>query len=138
MQKNAQSGHTVYILRSDASRSLWPHLISCDDSLADQTFLQITFAKLKQWPAAKLFKLKIQSGSIIIIVVIIQSEMRLQIKYEQETRLFFSSRSLLCKPGLFYHFFWSFQTNMIIIFTTNVCEKCPSSIWCLESNFQPT
>ena len=31
----------------------------------------------------------------------------------------------------------SFQTN-ITIFTPNTCEKCPSSIWCWDSNPQPS
>ena len=30
-------------------------------------------------------------------------------------------------PGLFFVYFWSFQTNIITIFTTNICEKCPSN-----------
>ena len=33
--------------------------------------------------------------------------------------------------------FSSFQPN-IKIFTTNKCEKCPSSIWCWDSNPQPS
>ena len=33
-------------------------------------------------------------------------------------------------------YFWSFQTN-ISIFTTNICEKCPSSIRCQDLNPQP-
>ena len=36
-------------------------------------------------------------------------------------------------PGLFFIYF---QTN-ITIFTTNKREKCPSSIWCLDSNPRP-
>ena len=39
-------------------------------------------------------------------------------------------------PGLFFIYFWSFQTNNII-FTTNQCEKCPPSIWHRDSNPQP-
>ena len=27
------------------------------------------------------------------------------------------------KPGLFFVYFWSFQTSIITIFTTNICEK---------------
>ena len=38
--------------------------------------------------------------------------------------------------GLFFVYFWSFQTN-ITIFATNQCEKCPSSIQCQDSNPQP-
>ena len=26
-------------------------------------------------------------------------------------------------PGLFFVYFWSFQTNIITIFTTNICGK---------------
>ena len=26
-------------------------------------------------------------------------------------------------PGLFFVYFWSFQTNIITIFTTNICEN---------------
>ena len=33
----------------------------------------------------------------------------------------------LANPGLFIIYFWSFQKNNTI-FTTNHCEKCPSSI----------
>ena len=36
----------------------------------------------------------------------------------------------------FFIYFWSFQTN-ITIFTTKICEKCPSSIWCQDSKPQP-
>ena len=41
-------------------------------------------------------------------------------------------------PGLFFIYFWSFQTNIITIFTTNKCEKCPSSIRCWELNHRPS
>ena len=36
-----------------------------------------------------------------------------------------------------FRLFSSFQTN-ITIFTTNVCEKCPSSTWCWDLNPQPS
>ena len=36
-----------------------------------------------------------------------------------------------------FHLFSSFQTN-ITIFTTSICEKCPSSIWCWDSNPRPS
>ena len=36
-----------------------------------------------------------------------------------------------------FHLFSSFQTN-ITIFITNICEKCPSSIWSWDSNPQPS
>ena len=39
-------------------------------------------------------------------------------------------------PGLLLVYFRLFQTN-ITIFTTNNCEKCPSSKWCWDSNPQP-
>ena len=39
-------------------------------------------------------------------------------------------------PGLFFVSFRSFWTN-ITIFTTNICEKCPSSKWCRDSNSWP-
>ena len=38
--------------------------------------------------------------------------------------------------GLFFCLFSSFQTNITILMT-NKCEKCPSSIWCLDLNSQP-
>ena len=40
-------------------------------------------------------------------------------------------------PVSFIIYFWSFQTNTITIFTNNLCEKCPSSIWCWDLNPQP-
>ena len=40
------------------------------------------------------------------------------------------------KPGLFFVYFWSFQTNNTI-FTTNQCEKCPSRIRRRDSNPRP-
>ena len=40
-------------------------------------------------------------------------------------------------PSLFYCLFQSFQTNIITIFSTNMCEKCPLSIRCRDSNPQP-
>ena len=40
---------------------------------------------------------------------------------------------------LFFVYFRSFQTNIITIFTTNICENCPSSIvWCRDSNPLPS
>ena len=36
-----------------------------------------------------------------------------------------------------FHLFLYFQTN-ITIFTTNNVKKCPSSIWCWDSNPQPS
>ena len=43
----------------------------------------------------------------------------------------------MANPGLFFDNFQSFQTNNTI-FTTNICEKCPSSIWCRDSNPRPS
>ena len=40
------------------------------------------------------------------------------------------------QPRPLFHLFSSFQTQ-ITIFTTNKCEKCPSSIRCRDSNTQP-
>ena len=42
----------------------------------------------------------------------------------------------MCQPRPLFHLFSSFQTH-ITIFTTNKCEKCPSSILCRDSNSQP-
>ena len=57
------------------------------------------------------------------------------------TRDFFLSVSLLYFdgpiPASFIIYFRSFQTNIIIIFTTIQCEKCPSSIRCWDSNPWP-
>ena len=39
--------------------------------------------------------------------------------------------------GLFFAYFRSFQTNIITIFTTNISEKCPSSIRYRDLNPQP-
>ena len=39
-------------------------------------------------------------------------------------------------PGLFFVYFWSFQTNTITIFTTNTCEKMSIQYMVLE--FEPT
>ena len=39
-------------------------------------------------------------------------------------------------PGIFCIYFCLFKTH-IIIFTTNKCEECPSSIWCRDSNSRP-
>ena len=38
-------------------------------------------------------------------------------------------------PGLCFVYFWSFQTNIITIFTTNICEKM--SIQCMVPGFEP-
>ena len=40
------------------------------------------------------------------------------------------------QPRTLFHLFLSFQANITIL-TTNKCEKCPSSIWCWDSNSQP-
>ena len=42
------------------------------------------------------------------------------------------------KPGLLFVYFRYFQTNIFKIFTTNKCEKCPSSIGCRDLNSQPS
>ena len=39
-------------------------------------------------------------------------------------------------PWPLSHWILSFQTNIIAIFTTNICEKCPSSLWCQDSKPQ--
>ena len=39
--------------------------------------------------------------------------------------------------GLFFVYFCLFWTNITIL-TSNKCEKCPSSIWCWDSNLQPS
>ena len=38
----------------------------------------------------------------------------------------------------FIIYFWSFQTNIITILTTNICEKYPSSIQCMDLNLWPS
>ena len=38
----------------------------------------------------------------------------------------------------FIVYFRSVQTNVITIFITNICEKCPSSIQCRDSNPRPS
>ena len=48
--------------------------------------------------------------------------------------LFFKKK--WANPGLFFVYFRSFQTNNTI-FTTIICEKCPSNIWCWDSNPRP-
>ena len=40
-------------------------------------------------------------------------------------------------PLLLFNF-GLFQTNIITIFTKNMCENCPSSIWCWDLNPQPS
>ena len=40
------------------------------------------------------------------------------------------------QPRPLFVYFRSFQTNNTI-FTTNQCEKCPSSIWCWDLNPRP-
>ena len=40
-------------------------------------------------------------------------------------------------PASFIGYFLPFQANIISIFITNICEKCPSSIWCRDSNPRP-
>ena len=39
--------------------------------------------------------------------------------------------------SLFSVYFWSFKTNIITIFITNKCEKCPSGIRCRDLKPQP-
>ena len=41
-------------------------------------------------------------------------------------------------PASFIYYFLSFQTNIITIFITNICEKCPSSIRCRDLNPWPS
>ena len=54
-----------------------------------------------------------------------------------ERKVFFKMDILKNGPHpAFFHLFSSFQTK-ITIFTTKICEKCPSSIWCWVLNSQP-
>ena len=57
-------------------------------------------------------------------------------KSANTVKCFFKKR--WANPGLFFVYFWSFQTNNII-FTTNQCERmsCPSGIWHWDLNPQP-
>ena len=41
-------------------------------------------------------------------------------------------------PASFIIYFWSFQTNIIPIFKTNICEKMSIQYWCLDSNQRPS
>ena len=41
-------------------------------------------------------------------------------------------------PGPFFVYFWSFHTNINTIFTTNQCEKYPSSIRFWDLNLGPS
>ena len=49
-------------------------------------------------------------------------------------KLFFIKK--WANPGLFFVYFWSFQANIITIFTTNICEKM--SIQYTVQGFEPT
>ena len=40
-------------------------------------------------------------------------------------------------PRPLFVYFRPVQTN-IAIFTTNICEECPASIWCCDSNPRPS
>ena len=40
--------------------------------------------------------------------------------------------------GFFYSLFLVYSKNIITIFTTNICEKCPSSILYRDSNPRPS
>ena len=55
----------------------------------------------------------------------------------KHTPIYFIQFFKWANPSLFFVFLRSFQTN-ITIFTTNICEKCPSSIRCRDSNPQPS
>ena len=51
------------------------------------------------------------------------------------------SRSFIKKwanPSLFLVYFQPFQTNIITFFTTNMCEKCPSSLRFRDLNPRPS
>ena len=41
----------------------------------------------------------------------------------------------MAQPRPLFHLFSSFQTQ-ITIFISNKCEKCPSIMWCQDSNSQ--
>ena len=41
------------------------------------------------------------------------------------------------KPWPLFHLFSVFSNKHYKFFTTNICEKCPSSIWCRDSNPRP-
>ena len=44
-----------------------------------------------------------------------------RVKYGRSEKEHFFKKG--ASPGLFLVYFWSYQTNIITIFTTNVCEK---------------
>ena len=74
------------------------------------------------------------------VVVVIELQMKLNIP--KMLFVIILSKCFFLKkwanPGLFFVYFQSFQTNIITIFTTNICEKCPSSIWCQNLNPCPS
>ena len=41
-------------------------------------------------------------------------------------------------PGLFFAYFWSFQTNITNFYNKYMWKKCPSSIQCRDSNTWPS
>ena len=63
----------------------------------------------------------------------------LELREENITKLLFRFCIFLKmgQPRPLIIYFWSFQTNIITILATNICEKCPSSIWCWDSNPLP-
>ena len=56
-------------------------------------------------------------------------------KSSSKSFIFFAKSIKWANPSLFYHLFSSFQ-KLITIFTTNKCEKCPSSIRSRDLNSQ--
>ena len=57
-----------------------------------------------------------------------------RVKYGRSEKEHFFKKG--ASPGLFLVYFWSYQTNIITIFTTNVCEKI--SIQYTVPGFEPS
>ena len=58
----------------------------------------------------------------------------LQVQCDQIGLLFLKK---MCQPRLLFHLFSVFSLKHFN-FSTNQCEKCPSSIWCWDANPQPS
>ena len=57
-------------------------------------------------------------------------------EFAQVGRRYFFKK--LAIPGLFFVYFRLFKQTLLQFFTTNKCEKCPSSKWCWDSNPRPS
>ena len=116
---------TVGVCKSDVSK--WPHNIRITPTLINN----VTMNTSKKIDACNDMQWWVRDNYFIAVPGIGTVGRVVSCKTFKTHCFFFKNGPT---PASFIIYFRSFQSNIISIFTTNICEKCPSSTWCQDSN----